>query len=85
MRGLHKKQGRFSCAVDHLVETQCVEEDRDGVDDGVSETSCDKIDMSGIDFGNKKNKLSGDNRSSEHDAGDSLLGCNNTTTKSSFV
>ena len=70
IQGLHKKQGRFSCAVDHLVETLTKEEDRDGADDVVSETSCDRIDMSGIDFGNKKNKFCGDNRSSKHDAGD---------------
>ena len=54
MRGLHKKQGRFSRAVDHLVKTQVKEEDRDGADEVVSETSCDRIDMSDIDFGNKK-------------------------------
>ena len=54
MQGLHKKQGRFSCAVDHLVDTQVVEEDRDCADDVVNETSCNKIDMSGIDFGHKK-------------------------------
>ena len=54
MRGLHKKQGKFSRAVDHLIETQVKEEDRDGADDVVSETSCDRIDISGIDFGNKK-------------------------------
>ena len=54
MRGLHKKQGRFSRAVDHLLDNQVVEEDRDCVNDVVDETSCNKIDMSGIDFGTKK-------------------------------
>ena len=54
MRGLHKKQGRFSRAVDHLIENEEVKEDRDCEDDVVNETSCGKIDMSGIDFGNKK-------------------------------
>ena len=54
MQELHKKQGRFSRTVDHLVDTQVVEKDRDCTDDVVNETSCDKIDMSGIDFGHKK-------------------------------
>ena len=54
MRGLHKKQGRFSRAVDHLIDNQDVDEDRDCANDVVNETSCGKIDMSGIDFGNKK-------------------------------
>ena len=54
MRGLHKKQGRFSHALDPLLNNQVVEEDRDCANDVVDETSCNKIDMSGIDFGNKK-------------------------------
>ena len=54
MRGLHKKQGRFSRAVDHLIENEEVKEDRDCEEEVVNETSCGKIDMSGIDFGNKK-------------------------------
>ena len=54
MRGLHKKQGRFSCVVDHLIDNQVVKEDRDCANDGVNETSCEKIDMSDIDFGKKK-------------------------------
>ena len=51
---MHKEQGRFSRAVDHLIDNQVVEEDRDCANDEVNETSCEKIDMSGIDFGNKK-------------------------------
>ena len=58
MRGLHKKQERFSCAVDHLLDKQVVKEDRNCANDMVDETSCNKIDMSGIDFGNKKNVTS---------------------------
>ena len=54
MQGLHKKQGRFSRAVDHLVDSQVVEEDRDCADDVDNENSCNKIDMSDIDFGHKK-------------------------------
>ena len=54
MRGLHKKQGRFSRAVDHLIENEEVKKDRDCEEEVESETSCGKIDMSGIDFGNKK-------------------------------
>ena len=42
MRGLHKKQGRFSCAVDHLLDNQVVEGDRDCANDEVNETSCNK-------------------------------------------
>ena len=92
MQGLHKKQGRFFHAVDHLINTQVVEEDRDCADNVVNDTSYGKIDMSGIDFGNKKNdgsrchntKFCGNNRSSKHDTGYSLLGCNNNTTKSSL-
>ena len=51
---LQKKQGRFYRDMDHLVDTQVVEEDRECVDDVVNKTSCNKIDMSGIDFGHKK-------------------------------
>ena len=54
MKGLHKKQGRFSRAVNHLIENQDVEGERDCENDAVDATSCNKIDMSGIDFGIKK-------------------------------
>ena len=54
MRGLHKKQGRFSRAVDHIIENEENKEDRDCEEEVENETSCGLIDMSGIDFGNKK-------------------------------
>ena len=54
MRGLHKKQGRFSRAVDHLIGNEEVNKDRNCEEGVKNETSCGKIDMSGIDFGNKK-------------------------------
>ena len=54
MQGLHKNQGSFPRAVDHLVDSQVVEEDRDCADDVVNEPSCNTIDMSDINFGNKR-------------------------------
>ena len=54
MRGLHKKQGRFSRAVDHLIENEENKEGRDCEEEVENETSCGLIDMSGIDFDNKK-------------------------------
>ena len=54
MRGLHKKQGRFSRAVDHLIENEENREGRDCEEEVENETSCGLIDMSSIDFGNKK-------------------------------
>ena len=45
MRGLHKKQGRFSRAVDHLIDNQVEEVDSKCDNDVINETSCDKIDM----------------------------------------
>ena len=39
MRGLHKKQGRFSHAVDHLIENEEVKDDRDYEEEIENETS----------------------------------------------
>ena len=54
-KGYSRNKEGSLVAVDHLVDSQVMEEDRDGADDVVNETSCDKIDMSTIDLGNKRN------------------------------
>ena len=51
MRGLHKKQGRFARAVDHLIGGK---DDRECDEEVVDEISCGLIDMSSINVGNKK-------------------------------
>ena len=54
IQGLHKKQGRFSLAMGHLVRSQVECDDDDDANDIVTEPTCNKIDMLNIDFDNNK-------------------------------
>ena len=58
IQGLHRKQRRFSHAVNHLVNSQVVCNVNNNPDDIVTEPACNKIDMSNIDFGNKRKATS---------------------------
>ena len=72
IQGLHKKQGKFSRAVDHLVCSQVKCNDDKDVNDTVTEPLCNKIDMSNIDFGNKWVEASNNNADSKQDSSSKL-------------
>ena len=65
IQGLHKKQGKFSHAVDHLVSSQVKCDDDDHTI--VTEPTNIKMDMSHIDFGNKRVKKKDDSADSQED------------------
>ena len=79
IRGLHKKQGKFSHAVDHLVcsQVKCDGGDDDDDHNTVTEPINNKIDMSNIDFGNKKVESSNNNTDGKQDSSSKLQDENN--------